>query len=83
MVPGSNVVQLPLWSVEKDGNQAPDKYQSYMRSVMKGSTAESKTAGQEYRRNENIIRIEIEGVMRLVKRSHSTVQKPLSGFLRK
>jgi membrane-bound serine protease (ClpP class) len=60
MVPGSNIGAATVVSGE-DGSQAPDKYQSYMRSIMR-STAEQN--GRDPRIAEGMVddRIEIEGV---------------------
>jgi membrane-bound serine protease (ClpP class) len=60
MVPGSNIGAATVVNGD-DGSQAPDKYQSYMRSIMR-STAEQN--GRDPRIAEGMVddRIEIEGV---------------------
>uniref|UniRef100_UPI0040488631 NfeD family protein n=2 Tax=Roseivirga sp. TaxID=1964215 RepID=UPI0040488631 len=60
MVPGSNIGAATVVNGD-DGSQAPDKYQSYMRSIMR-STAEQN--GRDPQIAEGMVddRIEIEGV---------------------
>jgi membrane-bound serine protease (ClpP class) len=60
MVPGSNIGAATVVNGE-DGAQAPDKYQSYMRSIMR-STAEQN--GRDPKIAEGMVddRVEIEGV---------------------
>ncbi|WP_452611287.1 NfeD family protein [Roseivirga echinicomitans] len=60
MVPGANIGAATVVSGE-DGSQAPDKYQSYMRSIMR-STAEQNNRDPEIAEGMVDDRIEIEGV---------------------